>query len=101
MKKETKLNSGLYIPSDNEKYKDMHFVIVNVDFKNDTPDGKIEFQGTGMTAFQISSDEKVKTWEIKRSSKTELKFWANTHTTFSLILLWNISSILLVPSIYI
>lgn len=58
-KKETKLNSGLYIPSDNERDKDMHFVIV--DFKNDTPDGKIEFQGTGMTAFQISSDEKVKT----------------------------------------
>ena len=59
MKKETKLNSGLDIPSDNEKDKDMHFVIV--DFKNDNPDGKIEFQGTGMTTFQISSDEKVKT----------------------------------------
>lgn len=41
----------------------MHFVIV--DFKNDTPNGKIEFRGTGMAAFQISSDEKLRHEKLK------------------------------------
>ena len=37
LRKETKPNSGLHVPSDIEKSKDIHFAIVNVDFKNDNP----------------------------------------------------------------
>lgn len=50
-----------------------YFVIPNVYFKNDTPNRKREFHSNGMTVLQKSSNKKVQTLEIKRSSNTKLK----------------------------
>ena len=43
---ESKNHKGAYIPPNINKNERMHFAIDNVDFKNDTPDGKKEFHGT-------------------------------------------------------
>ena len=48
----TTTNGGVFVPSNLELGKELHFVIDNIDFKNDTPDGKSEFHGTTLVAFQ-------------------------------------------------
>ena len=48
----TTTNGGVFVPSNLELGKKLHFVIDNIDFKNDTPDGKSEFHGTTLVAFQ-------------------------------------------------
>ena len=50
-----------------------YFVIPNVYFKNGTPNRNREFHSNGMTVLQKSSNKKVQTLEIKRSSNTKLK----------------------------
>ena len=79
VRKPNKVHSGIHFPPDIGKGKNINLAINNVDFNSDTLDGKRDFNGKsmansiGMTVFQKSSDEKVKTLEIKRSSKTKFK----------------------------
>ena len=51
-------NGGTFIPSTLEIGKPLHFAIDNIDFKNDTANGKSEFHGTTLVAFQTKSDKK-------------------------------------------
>ena len=57
-------------------YTPLHFAIDNTDFRNDTPDGKNEFHGTGHILFQKSAKQ-VTNLEIPRSSSTKIKFEHN------------------------
>lgn len=45
-------NNGVYLPPNLKIGNPLHFAIDNVDFNNDTPDGKAEFHGTVQIAFQ-------------------------------------------------
>ena len=45
--KEKEESNGVYVPPNIVKGKGLHFAINNSDFKNDTPNGKKEFHGTG------------------------------------------------------
>ena len=45
-------NGGVYVPSTLVFGIPVHFAIDNTDIKNDTPDGKNEFYGTGIVVFQ-------------------------------------------------
>ena len=46
------LNDGLYIPLDVVFGRDVFFAVDNVDFAEDTPDGKNTFHGTAMAIYQ-------------------------------------------------
>ena len=46
------LNHGLFVPPNIQLDIPLHFVIDNIDFKNDTPDSKSEFHGTNPVIFQ-------------------------------------------------
>ena len=45
-------NGEVFIPRTLEIGKDLHFAIDNADLQNDTPDGKGEFHGIVLVAFQ-------------------------------------------------
>ena len=47
------VNGGVYVPANISQGTRLHFSIDNVDFRNDTPDGKGEFHSTGHVVFQI------------------------------------------------
>ena len=64
---------GIYIPPNIVIGKPLHFD--NTDFRNDTPDGKSEFHGTGTVVLQkFEADVVGKAIEIERSSKSSMKF---------------------------
>ena len=46
------LNDGLYIPPDAVLGRHVFFAVDNVDFAEDTPDGKNTFHGTAMAIYQ-------------------------------------------------
>ena len=46
------LNDGLYIPPNVVFGRDVFFAVDNVDFAEDTPDGKNTFHGTAMAIYQ-------------------------------------------------
>ena len=46
------LNHGLYIPPDVVLGRHVFFAVDNVDFAEDTPDGKNTFHGTAMAIYQ-------------------------------------------------
>ena len=50
-------NNGTYIPPTIRKSSPVYFAIDNIDFRNDTPDGKNEFHGIGQVVYQQSIDE--------------------------------------------
>lgn len=75
-------NNGMYIPPCLKKDIPIHYAIDNTDFENDTPDGKDEFHGTIMVAFQKSQDDSAEL-EIKRSHCRNLKFEKDLYETFS------------------
>ena len=52
-------NRGTFIPSTSEIGKPLHFKIDNIDFKNDTANGKSEFHGTTLVAIsnQVQQEE--------------------------------------------
>ena len=62
-----------YVHSTKYCGKLLHFAIDNTDFRNDTPDGKSEFHGTGTVALQkFEADAVGKAIEIERSSKSSM-----------------------------
>ena len=50
--KRMELNDGLYIPPDVVLARHVFFAVDNVDFAEDTPDGKNTFHGTVMAIYQ-------------------------------------------------
>lgn len=65
-------NNGVHIPPNISQNKKMHFAIDNLDFRNETPDGKHEFHGTTTVTFQKNETSKSPTLPIDRS-KSEKK----------------------------
>ena len=55
--KQVEENDGVYLPPDIVKGRHVFFAIDNVDFSEDTPDGKRTFQGTAMAVYQRSEDQ--------------------------------------------
>ena len=71
-------NDGVFIPPTVTKGTRIHFAIDNTDFHNDTPDGKLEFHGTGQILFQKrSNQEKDTKLKIERSSSSTIMFKQN------------------------
>ena len=63
-----KEQDGVYIPATIKAGKRLHFAIDNLDFKNDTPDGRNEFHGTTTVVFQKDIyPESTSTFFIDRS----------------------------------
>ena len=50
-------NNGTYIPPTIRKGSPVYFAVDNIDFRNDTPDGKNEFHGIGQVVYQQAIDE--------------------------------------------
>ena len=76
-------NNGLYLPPNLKKDVPIHFAIDNSDFENDTPDGKNEFHGTVMVAFQKCQNESAHELQINRSKARNLQFDKNLYEAFS------------------
>ena len=55
--KQVEENDGVYLPPDIVKGRHVFFAIDNVDFSEDTPDGKGTFHGTAMAVYQRSEDQ--------------------------------------------
>ena len=71
-------NDGVFIPPTVTQDTKIHFAIDNTDFHNDTPDGKLEFHGTGQILFQKRAAEKKHTnLKIERSSSSTIMFKQN------------------------
>ena len=51
---------GVFVPSSLELGNKLHFAIDNIDFKNNTPDGKSEFHGTTLVVFQSKPTQQRK-----------------------------------------
>ena len=51
-----KSNNGIYIPEKIQHGRPLHFAIANIDFRNDTADGKGEVHGTTQVIFQKEQD---------------------------------------------
>ena len=64
-------NGGVFVSSNLELGKKLHFAIDNIDFKNDTADGKSEFHGTTLVVFRSKPIQQRNL--IKLSSCTSLK----------------------------
>ena len=62
-------NNNIYLPPTLNQNTPLHFGIDNIDFKNDTPDGKAEFHGTTQVVFQKCSNEIEQPFEFKRNWK--------------------------------
>ena len=72
--KEKEAHNGVYIPPNIVVGKPLHFAIDNTDFRNDTPDGKSEFHGTGQVVLQkVDKSKNTKTLEIERSYKSSMR----------------------------
>ena len=72
--KEKEMHSNVYISSNISIGMPLHYAIDNTDFKNDTPDGKSEFHGTGTVVLQkFDKDMPIKFLEIERNSKNTMK----------------------------
>jgi len=54
-----KSNDGVYIPESIIRNSCLHFAIDNIDFRNDTADGKNEFHGTTQVVFQKKQELEV------------------------------------------
>ena len=67
-------NNGSFIPPSVNKEKRVFFAIDNTDFKNDTPNGKGEFRGTGMIICQRYDGQEIKNVPIERSSSNKIRF---------------------------
>ena len=67
--KEIENNGGVYVPPNISQGTRLHFTNDNVEFRNDTPDGKGEFYGTGHVVFQTSAGTNVCNLVIDHSSK--------------------------------
>ena len=52
--------NGIYIPPELKKGKFTHFAADNLDFQEDTPDGKRTLHGTVLVAYQLAEDGDVK-----------------------------------------
>ena len=71
-------NNGVFIPPTVESGTRMHFAIDNTDFHNDTPNGKLEFHGTGQILFQKQNEHQNETTlTIERSSRSTIIFKHN------------------------
>ena len=57
--KRMELNNGLYIPPDVVFGRHVFFAVDNVDFAEDTPDGKNTFHGTAMAIYQRQEPDDV------------------------------------------
>ena len=57
-------NECVYIPDNLTQNSCLHFAIDNIDFKNDTANGKGEFHGTTTVMFQKNQNQKEKSIEI-------------------------------------
>ena len=66
-------NNGVYVPPTIKKGMRVHFAIDNTDFRNDTPDGRLEFHGTGQVIFQKQNDV-TSNLTIERSSSGSMKY---------------------------
>ena len=55
--KQVEENDGVYLPPGIVKGRHVFFAIDNVDFSEDTPDGKRTFHGTAMAVYQRSEDQ--------------------------------------------
>ena len=53
-------NEGVYIPDNLTQNSCLHFAIDNIDFENDTANGKGEFHGTTTVIFQKKNKTKKK-----------------------------------------
>ena len=73
----TQKNSGVYVPPNIKYGTPLHFAIDNTDFRNDTPNGKDEFHGTGQILFQKRASTQISKLRIPRSSSTKMKFQQN------------------------
>lgn len=71
--KETESHNGVFVPPNVVEGTSLHFAIDNVDFKNDTPEGKDEFHGTGMVVFQKFSNKNVSNLILDRSRGKAVK----------------------------
>lgn len=61
------INQGVFVPPNVEIGKPLHFAIDNIDFRNDTAEGKSEFHGTTHVAFQNNSNAKVNMLKLQRT----------------------------------
>ncbi|XP_047138103.2 uncharacterized protein LOC124814436 [Hydra vulgaris] len=60
-------NQCTFVPPNIQIGMPLHFAIDNIDFKNDTADGKSEFHGTKCVAFQNNSNAKGKMLKIQHT----------------------------------
>ena len=67
-------NNGSFIPPSVNKEKRVFFANDNTDFKNDTPNGKGEFHGTGLIICQRYDGQEIKNVPIERSSSNKIRF---------------------------
>ena len=67
-------NGEVFIPRTLEIGKDLHFAIDNADLKNDTPDGKGEFHGTVLVAFQKNPSKVKQHLQLSSNYKTHTRF---------------------------
>ena len=61
------LNHGVFVPPNIQPGIPLHFAIDNIDFRNDTPDGKSEFHGTTHVVFQNNNKVNHELLKISRT----------------------------------
>ena len=61
------INQGVFVPPNVEIGRSLHFAIDNIDFRNDTAEGKSEFHETTHVAFQNNSNAKVKSLKLQHT----------------------------------
>ena len=61
------LNHGVFVPPNIQPGIPLHFAIDNIDFRNDTPDGKSEFHGTTHVVFQKNNKVNHELLKISRT----------------------------------
>lgn len=77
------LNDGIYLPPDIVEGRFIFFAIDNIDFNEDTSDGKCTLHGTSMAIYQrCDAQDKAQITEIRgRTQNRSLKALPNTVTT--------------------
>ena len=71
-------NIGVFVPPDIIYNAPLHFAIDNVDFSNDTPDGKNKFHGVGQVVFQKSNGKKeTEKSKFTTEARNEIRFNKN------------------------
>ena len=62
-----KANDGVYVPPDVVHGRHIYFAVDNVDFAEDTPDGKRTLHGTAMAIYQMcQSDDEAARVELSQ-----------------------------------